>query len=85
MKVRRTRSLAVCQFVKLAAVTGRHIACVWDFSRTVGPMRKPISFYKHVIALSGDIAVLQATDEADRFRFFSVRGAPVTRVSCDVF
>lgn len=85
MKVRRTRSLAVCQFVKLAAVTGRHIACVWDFSRTVGPMRKPISFYKYVIALSGDIAVLQATDEADRFRFFSVRGAPVTNVSCDVF
>lgn len=85
MKVRRAQSLVVCQFVKLAAVTGRHIARVWDFSRTVGPMRTPILFYKYDIALNGDIAVLQTTGEADRFRFFSVSGAPVTRVSCDVF
>lgn len=42
-------------------------------------------FYKYDIALSGDIAVLQTTAEADKFRFFSVSGAPVTRVSCDVF
>lgn len=85
MEVRRAGSLAVCQFVKLAAVTGRLVAWVWDCSRTVEPIRKPMLCYKYDVALNSDIAVPQTTGEADGFRFFSVSGAPVTRVSCDVF
>lgn len=89
VKVRRARSLAVCQFVKLVVRVRGDGQGDRDFSQTVGPMRRRILSYKYDIALTGKrchcSASKQPVNPSDFSCIFSVSGAPVTRVSYDVF